>query len=62
MEADTQMNNHLEEHKSILIALYNKDKKALHKAIRTHMKTTENDLKRLVNETSASAFITSPEE
>lgn len=62
MEADTQMNNHLEEHKNIFIALYNKDKKALHKAIRTHMKTTENDLKRLVNKTSASTFITHTEE
>lgn len=55
--AGTDMNVHLEEHEAMLHALRCRDKKALQRAIRTHMNTTKNGLMHLVDESGANALI-----
>ena len=42
---------------AILEALRQRDKKAMHAAVRTHMKNTEKNLARLVDENNAIVFI-----
>lgn len=53
----TDMNHHIHEHEAILEALRQRDKKAMHAAVRTHMKNTEKNLERLVDENNAIVFI-----
>ena len=55
--AGTNMEVHLEEHEAMLDALKKRDKKALQKAIRTHMNTTRIGLLKLVDERSADSLI-----
>lgn len=55
--SETEMDRHIQEHEAILHALRARDKKAMHAAIRLHMKNTEENLKRLVDENTAINFI-----
>ena len=55
--AGTNMDVHLEEHEAMLDALKKRDRKALQKAIRTHMNTTRNGLLQLVDERGANSLI-----
>lgn len=54
---DTDMDHHIQEHEAILQALRARDKKAMHTAIRRHLKNTEKNLQRLVDQNSAADFI-----
>lgn len=54
---ETDMGRHIREHEAILHALLARDKEAMHTAIRTHLKNTEENIKRLVDENSALQFI-----
>ncbi len=55
--AETYMDPYIQEHQNILNALYARDRKAGHKAIKEHMRITENDIAILVNADTASTFI-----
>jgi len=55
--ADTGMAVYLDVHQEILDALRARDKKAVAKAVKAHMKITERDVQRLVNQASAHTFI-----
>lgn len=54
---DFDMDIHLKQHDKILEALKERNNEKMIKSIKDHMETTEKNLKRLVNENSASEFI-----
>lgn len=56
-KAKTMMDPYLTEHMNILDALKSGDKKAGHKAIRTHNEITERDISELINADTASTFL-----
>lgn len=55
--SEPEMDRHIQEHEAILQALHERDKEAMHTAIRTHLKNTEDNLKRLVDQNTAINFI-----
>lgn len=55
--SETEMDRHIQEHEAILDALRARDKAAMHTAIRVHMRNTEDNLKRLVDQNTAISFI-----
>ncbi|MPN00600.1 hypothetical protein SDC9_147796 [bioreactor metagenome] len=57
IEANTSMDRHIADHQAILDALRNRDREAGEIAVRRHMISTEEDIKRLVNENSATHFV-----
>ena len=57
VDANVEMERHIQDHEAILNALCARDKKAMHAAIRLHMENTEENLKRLVDQNTAINFI-----
>lgn len=59
VDSNTEMNieRHIHEHEVILNALRCRDKNAMKEVIFTHMKNTEENLKRLVDQNTAINFI-----
>lgn len=55
--SESEMERHVQEHEAILDALRAHDKKAMHAAIRMHLKNTEENVKRLVDQNTAINFI-----
>ena len=55
--SESEMARHIQEHEAILDALRARDKKAMHAAIRVHLKNTEENVKRLVDQNTAINFI-----
>ena len=51
--SESEMARHIQEHEAILDALRARDKKAMHAAIRVHLKNTEENVKRLVDQNTA---------
>ena len=56
-EAETNMERHIVDHQNILDALLTRNRAAAHLAIDAHMRNTEADLRRLVDERTAESFI-----
>lgn len=58
--SDTKIEDHINEHEAIMNAICTRDKKAARAAVLLHMKNTELELKRLVDENSVISFISKP--